>query len=324
MVLLLFLTSFSLLNAQITVTGTVTSAEDGMPIPGVNIVQKGTGTITNANGTFSLDVPTFWRAPIDNDFGTENDIRARIWREAGERREVTAVSVEREGPDRVAIRLDFQLMGLKNEPVARFTSEYKINGRGEVTVNNEFEMTAPKLPEIPRFGMDLVMPRHFDRVTWYGRGPHESYWDRKTSAFVDLYSGSVADQYWAYIRPQENGNKEDVRWVAVTDEQGKGLLIRGDPLIAFSVHHNLTEDFESPARTDGRQEAGVKPVNRHTIDVKPRDLTSLHVDYKQMGVGGDNSWGAMTHPQYRLRERSYAYSFTMIPLADFNQSPSEP
>ena len=148
MVLLLFLTSFSLLNAQVTVTGTVTSAEDGMPIPGVNIVQKGTahGTITNANGTFSLDVPAFWRAPIDNDFGTENDIRARIWREAGERREVTAVSVEREGPDRVAIRLDFQLMGLKNEPVARYTSEYEINGRGEVTVNNEFGMTAPKLP----------------------------------------------------------------------------------------------------------------------------------------------------------------------------------
>jgi beta-galactosidase len=263
-------------------------------------------------------VPDFWRAPIDNDYGNNNHIRAKVWKEAGERREVTGVSLSQPAPDQVILRLDFILKGEENEPIATYRSTYSINGLGEVSVQNELKMTAGKLPELPRFGMNLLLPRSLDNVTWLGRGPHESYWDRKTSAFVDLYSGKVADQYWPYIRPQENGNKEDVRWVAVTDDQGKGLLIRGESLVAFSVHHNLTEDFESPERTDGRHEAGVRPVNRHTIDVKPRDLTALHIDYKQMGVGGDNSWGARTHPEYRLSDRSYSYAFRMVPVNDFS------
>ena len=158
-------------------------------------------------------------------------------------------------------------------------------------------------------GMNLVMPREFDRITWFGRGPQESYWDRKTSAFVDLYSGSVADQYWPYIRPQENGNKEDVRWMAITNSEGQGLLFTGQPLIAVSAHHNIMEDFESPERTDGRHIDGINPVNRHTLDVRERDLTSINIDYKQMGVGGDDSWGAWTHPEYRLTEKDYSYSY---------------
>jgi beta-galactosidase len=158
-------------------------------------------------------------------------------------------------------------------------------------------------------GMNMVMPREFDRMTWFGRGPHESYWDRKSSAFVDLYSGAVADQYWPYVRPQENGNKEDVRWMAITNSGGKGLLFTGQPLIAVAAHHNIMEDFESPERTDGRHIDGVKPVNRHTTDVRERDLTSINIDYKQMGVGGDDSWGAWTHPEYRLTKTAYSYSF---------------
>ena len=179
-------------------------------------------------------------------------------------------------------------------------------------VSNDFRMTPEdELHEIVRMGMNLVMPRNFDQITWLGRGPHESYWDRKTSAFVGLYSGSVADQYWAYLRPQENGNKTDVRWTSITDKDGNGLLFAGMPLLEVSAHHNIMEDFESLERTDGRQIPGVKVVNRHTTDVKPRDLTSVNIDYKQMGVGGDNSWGARTHDQYRLTEKAYSYAFRM-------------
>jgi beta-galactosidase len=269
-------------------------------------------------------VPAFWRAPIDNDFGNGNHIRARVWREAGQRREVTGVTLTREGTGLATLSMEFQLKGEENDPIARLVTHYAVNGRGEVKVTNEFQMTADELPEIPRFGMDLVMPVTCNRVAWFGRGPHESYWDRKTGAFVDLHSGSVAEQYWPYIRPQENGNKEDVRWVAITDQQGRGIMFRGDPLISFSAHHNLTEDFESPERTDGRHRQGIRPVNRHTIDVVPRDLTSVHVDYRQMGVGGDNSWGARTHPEYRLTEREYTYTFHMIPLTDFAVTHPEP
>ena len=259
-------------------------------------------------------VPNFWRAPIDNDFGNGLHKRSRIWRKAGERREVTDFSISRNGADSLDLNFRFKLKDQSGNDIADYNSVYRINGNGEITVSNRFTITKPDAPEIVRMGMNLVMPRKYDRITWYGRGPHESYWDRKTSAFVDLYSGPVADQYWPYIRPQENGNKEDVRWMAITNSDGTGLLFTGMPLIAVSAHHNIMEDFESPERTDGRHRDGIKPVNRHTVDVRERDLTSINIDYRQMGVGGDDSWGALTHPEYRLTEKSYSYSFRISPV----------
>ena len=209
------------------------------------------------------------------------------------------------------LTFNFDLVNEEDVKIADYKSTYTVDGLGEVLANNEFKMTDDKLPEIVRMGMNLVMPRKFDQMAWYGRGPQESYCDRKTSAFVGMYSGSVADQYWAYLRPQENGNKTDVRWMKITDEAGNGLLFSGMPLLEVSAHHNIMEDFESQERTDGRQIPGVEVVNRHTTDVKPRDLTSVNIDYKQMGVGGDNSWGAKTHEKYRLMEKEYSYSFKM-------------
>jgi beta-galactosidase len=157
-------------------------------------------------------------------------------------------------------------------------------------------------------------------MTWFGRGPHESYWDRKTSAFVDLYTGLVADQYWPYIRPQENGNKEDVRWMAITNADGQGLLFTGQPLLAVSAHHNIIEDFEYLGGADGGTGDNVQHFHRHTVDVRERDLTSVNIDYKQMGVGGDDSWGAMTHPEYRLTGKEYVYCF-MISTLDRGNDP---
>ena len=99
--------------------------------------------------------------------------------------------------------------------------------------------------------------------------------------------------------------------MTLTDNNGTGLLFVGEPLLEVSAHHNIMEDFESPERTDGRHENGVRPLQRHTTDVKPRELTSVNINYKQMGVGGDNSWGAWTHDQYRLTDKQYRYSFRM-------------
>jgi len=281
-----------------------------------------TGTITQfvSEGQdllLSGPVPDFWRAPTDNDYGNNNHKRALVWRKAGERKELGKVKVRREKSGAVSIAVSSELLDLEGNPMADYTTHYLINGLGEVIVTNDFVMTAEKLPELPRFGMNLVMPRCFELIAWLGRGPQESYQDRKTAAFVDLYTGAVADQYWPYIRPQENGNKEDVRWLAITNKEGSGLLFRGAPLISVSAHHNLMEDFESPDRTDGRHRQGVKPVHRHTTDVKARDLTSVNIDHGQMGVGGDNSWGAPVHEEYRLTERAYTYSFKMIPVHHF-------
>jgi beta-galactosidase len=256
-------------------------------------------------------VPNFWRAPIDNDFGNGLDKRSRVWRTAGETRKVTSVTVAQKTKNSAEVVFYFDLINDNNEVIAKYTSSYTIYGSGDVVVDNQFNMTQKDLPEIVRMGMNLQMPRNFDQMTWLGRGPQESYWDRKTSAFIGLYKGSVADQYWAYLRPQENGNKTDVRWMTITDQAGNGLLFAGMPLLEVSAHHNLLIDFESMERTDGRQRDGDLVVNRHINDVKPRELTSVNIDYKQMGVGGDDSWGARTHDQYRLTDTKYNYSFRM-------------
>ncbi len=159
----------------------------------------------------------------------------------------------------------------------------------------------------------MQLPKEFSNLRWFGRGPHENYSDRKTSALVGLYESTVADQYVPYIRPQENGYKTDTRWLTLTNDDGSGLLITGDPLICFSALSNIHDDFESPGKlSQYRKDA--KSANTHTIDVIPRDLVNLNVDLAQMGVGGDDSWGSPIHPGYRLLERGYEYSFRLHPI----------
>ncbi len=257
--------------------------------------------------------PNFWRAPTDNDLGNNLQNRSIIWRKAGQNRIVKSFLVKQKGDFEVQLTYDFELKD-SAKVIAEYVSEYRIKGDGTIALTNHFKMLVNGLPEIPLMGMNMVMPREFDQMEWFGRGPHESYVDRKTSAFVDVYSGLVADQYWAYIRPQENGNKTDVRWLKITNKNGEGILFTGDPLLEVSAHHQLLEDFESLTRTDFRTVSKVVIPGRHTIDVKDRDLTSVNINYKQMGVGGDNSWGKLTHEKYRLTDNSYTYTFTMKPI----------
>ncbi|SMO73792.1 beta-galactosidase [Saccharicrinis carchari] len=262
--------------------------------------------------------PNFWRAPIDNDFGNKLDQRARAWRKAGQERKVTAAKTI-STPQSVNVSYNFEY-AYKGDQIGTGKVVYTVDRTGKVQVFNELKITGKDAPEPVRMGTNLVMPGSYDQMTWLGRGPHESYIDRKTSAFVDLYSGPVADQYFPYIRPQENGNKTDVRWVSITDGNGFGLKFTGKRLLEVSAHHNIMEDFESPHRTDGRQVEGVPVINRHTTDVKSRELTSVNIDHKQMGVGGDNSWGAWTHEKYRLTDKNYTYSFTISPVTGMVQA----
>ncbi|WP_163710773.1 glycoside hydrolase family 2 TIM barrel-domain containing protein [Mangrovibacterium lignilyticum] len=260
-------------------------------------------------------VANFWRAPNDNDFGNNMPKRSHIWRKAGQEGKLVSVKLDNSAKTQVKVTANYDLMNEdQTAKIADYTSTYTIYGTSDIDIHNNFKMTNDTLPEIPLIGMNLIMPRSFSQMSWFGRGPQENYQDRKTSASVGLYSGTVADQYWAYIRPQENGNKTDVRWASLTNADGTGLLFIGEPLFEISAHHSLMEDFESLTRTDGEQPADENPTNRHTTDVKDRDLTSVNINYKQMGVGGDNSWGAWTHPQYRLTKKAYEYAFRIRPI----------
>lgn len=260
-------------------------------------------------------IPDFWRAPIDNDFGNDLHKRSKIWRKAGERRTEVSVKAKKE-KTHVSVFVEMILNDQDGKAIANYKTTYSVYDNADIVVANEFSKTDAKLPEIVRMGMNLQMPKSYDQMTWFGRGPQESYWDRKTSALVGKYSGSVKDQFQAYLRPQENGNKTDVRWLTITDNAGNGLLFAGQSLLEVTASHTIMEDLESPDRTDGRHKKGVKPVHRHTTDVKFRDLTSVNIDYKQMGVGGDNSWGAKTHPEYRLTENAYSYAFVISPVSN--------
>jgi beta-galactosidase len=146
--------------------------------------------------------------------------------------------------------------------------------------------------------MQMAMPGRFNTLTWFGRGPHETYWDRKTGAAIGLYSGPVKEHIHTYVRPQENGNKSDVRWMALTDHDGVGLIAVGIPTIDISAWPFTMGDLTKA---------------RHIHELPQRDTITVNLDYKQMGVGGDDSWGARTHSEYTLPAKTYGYSFRLTP-----------
>jgi len=258
-------------------------------------------------------VPDFWRAPTDNDYGNGMDKRDADWKNAGPKAVMKSAQIHQPGMDNAEIKFAYDIPGQDGRKIASLVTTYRISGDATVDVTFRLDRTDRKQEEIPRVGMVLIMSDRYTDLSWYGRGPHENYSDRKTSAFVGLYESSVADQYVPYVRPQENGYKTDTRWLAITDREGKGLRFEGEPFICFEALNNLTEDFESPGNL-ACYRPDAKLVNRHTDDVRPRDLVRVNIDYGQMGVGGDNSWGARTHEKYCLRDLKYEYSFRMKPV----------
>jgi len=257
--------------------------------------------------------PDLWRPPTDNDYGYGMDKLMGVWKKAGERTVITNASISQPGMGKVIVTFFYDIPDNDGKKIAGYVSSFTILGSADVIVKNQFSKVADKVPEIPRMGMQMQLSEDFTNLKWFGRGPHENYIDRKTSADIGLYESTVADQYVPYIRPQENGYKTDVRWLSLTDDNGTGILVSGDPLICFSALNYTHDDFESPGKlSQFRKDA--KSANTHTVDLKPRDLVNLNVDLGQMGVGGDDSWGATIHPQYRLREKRYEYSFRIRPV----------
>jgi hypothetical protein len=222
-----------------------------------------------------------WRAPTENDILIEKDWRA----EGFDRLQRRVQQVEREIlPNAVQIDVDEALSAYSLRPAFRVSTRYTIYGSGDITIETQVNPD-PRLPPLPRVGLELTLPGSFDRITWYGRGPHESYPDRRESALVGVYRGLVRDQYVPYIVPQENGNKTDVRWAAVHDGRGLGLLAVGMPLMNVSAHHYRVKDLETA---------------RHTFELEERDETILHLDHRQAGLGS-NSCGPEPLPQYLIR-----------------------
>ena len=257
--------------------------------------------------------PDFWRPPTDNDYGYDMDKKLGVWKKAGEKAIIKKANISQPEIGKVIITFEYDIPGDNGEKIAGCVTTYTVFSSADVIIKNQFSKVSDRIPEIPRMGMQMQLSEEFMNLKWYGRGPHENYSDRKTSADVGLYESSVDDQYVPYIRPQENGYKTDTRWLTLTDENGTGLLVSGNPFICFAALKNIHDDFESPGKlSQYRKDA--KSANTHTNDVKPREFVNLNVDLGQMGVGGDDSWGAQIHPQYRLLEKRYEYSFRLKPI----------
>jgi len=240
-------------------------------------------------------LPDFWRAWTDNDRGAKLQTKLDVWRQASGSWKVD--SMEATQTDTGAVRVDVKA----SIPAiaSTYTVSYTIYGAGDIVVDASFAPGKSDLPMLPRFGMQMAMPASFERVSWYGPGPEETYSDRN-EARVGRYHGTVDAQWTDYSKPQENGNKADVRWMAITNGQGVGLLAVGMPFLSAAVRHFTHEDMWNA---------------KHSYEMTKRPEVYVNLDFKQMGVGGDDSWGALAHEPYQLPAKAYSYRFRLRPYS---------
>lgn len=249
--------------------------------------------------------PNFWRPVTDNDMGNDMNKTLRPWREAG--RGVKLTSLEKTALDKDSYEVVSHYRLPEEVAGSEFIVRYRFSPRGSLDVNCTFIPANDTLPLMPRMGVSITLNKQYDQMAWLGRGPHENYCDRNGSSFVGLYKGSVAEQYFAYDRPQENGNKTDVRWMSLTDLKGNGLMVIGAPTISGSAYLFPTEDLDEP---------GTRKSQRHISDIQPKDMVTWNIDFKQMGVGGDTSWGAYPHQPYLIPARKMEFSFRLCPAQE--------
>ncbi len=246
--------------------------------------------------------PNFWRGLTDNDVANKTAERCATWQYAGKEMVLSGLDLRESDDKQIAYVVAHYDMKTQE---AKLETSYAIRPNGTVQVSMKFVPGQKPLPELPRFGMRMILPGQYDRMTWFGRGPHENYADRKNSALIGRYQASVWEQYHPYVRAQETGNKCDVRWLSLCDKEGRGLLVRGAQPLSVSAWNFPMEDIE------------YRPFNverRHGGSIAPKDLVWLNIDHRQMGVGGDNTWGAQVHPEYTITPETMSYTFTLQPL----------
>lgn len=242
--------------------------------------------------------PNFWRAPTDNDFGANLQNKYAVWKNP----ELKLVSLNSEINDgMVEVKAAYDMPAV----AGKLYISYLINSNGAVKVNQKLVAgKSGKVADMFRFGMQMQMPKEFDQIQYYGRGPIENYADRNNSTDLGKYRQTVDSQFYSYIRPQENGNKTDIRWWRQTTMDGDGLqFVSEAPFSASALHYTID------SLDDGKQKD-----QRHSEAVAKADLTNLCIDKIQMGLGCVNSWGAMPLEKYRLPYADYEFSFIMQPV----------
>lgn len=243
--------------------------------------------------------PCFWRVPTDNDEGGKANSYAQRWRNEGiDNPQIIPLSMEVEliQPQVAKVSVKNKIQFKKGS--INYLANYFIYSSGDIQVQNLFT-TEDDLPPLARIGLQLSLPSTYANIEWYGNGPHESYADRKESAYAGLYKGKISDQHFPHVMPQENGNKSDVRWMFLSANDGNGLLIASDSLLNVNV-----------------QDYSLDALNKSKLShqLSRGENVYMNIDMKQMGLGGDDSWSPRVHPEYLLNEKTYEYTFRIKPL----------
>lgn len=295
--------------------------------------QQGIVTSYSVNGKeymadgFGLQ-PNFWRAPNDNDYGSQAPFRLQVWQKASTHFTVDQAEVNKVG-DNVELRLGYAL------PTGQhYNVTYLIYPDGVMHLQCELTAADSKaqVADLPRLGMRFRLPTTLNKVEYLGRGPEENYWDRNAGSMVGRYTTSAEAMYVPYVRPQECGHRTDTRWVALTSAQGEGLLLVADNLMEFNALRNSVEDFDSenanhPYQWQNRSPEEIASKNAeearyklrkqtHINDIVERNYVEVCVDLRQQGVAGYNSWGCRTSPAYTLpADKAYEWGFTLLPIS---------
>jgi beta-galactosidase len=234
--------------------------------------------------------PNTWRIPNDNQMRNGYREIYAPWRDAMTRRRILGISaVADKGAVLMHVRTE-----LRN--LAYYDLKYRIDAKGSLEIEVRFQPFLDLTPPLPRLGLIAGLAGDLQRVTWYGRGPHETHWDRKTGAKLGRHQLTVAELHHPYVFPQLNGNRTDVRWVQLTDSRNAGIRFTADTVLQFIAHDYTDEDIENA---------------RHEHEITRRDFIEIQLDHQQMGIGGDNTWGAEVHEKYWVKAMPYQYTIML-------------
>lgn len=247
--------------------------------------------------------PDFWRAPTDNDYGAGTQRKLHAWKNPEMKMKSFKV-VENEGKAEKGVEVVYDMPSVE----ATLTMTYTLTPAGELVVNEAMTVNkdAKHKPELMRYGMQLVMPKAYNMLTYYGKGPGENYIDRNNGDRLGVYDAKVADQYWGYVRPQESGNKTEVRYWQVKDENGKGLEFYSFASMECSTLNYLASDLDDGWDKNAHQS--------HSGDLTPRDFSVVKLAARQRGLACVNSWGAIPLEQYRMPYQDYSFTYVIRPL----------
>jgi beta-galactosidase len=253
--------------------------------------------------------PHFWRAATDNDIGIGTDKQLSVWKKMSEERTVRSVTSGKIADGSATVRIEYALGG----GAAQFVTTYTMERDGTVSVLGELTPLKTDLPPPFRVGLAFAMPTDITTVEWYGRGPHESYVDRKTSAPIGLWRGAIAAQNHDYIRPQETGNKVDVRWMELSGA-GRGVRVSGPVPLMMNALAFPYADLDRHA-----------PGTWKSTDVVPHGQVTMLIDGAQWGVGGDTQWSEVGKPlpKYRVPLGRTRVEFRMAPFAGSGATPDK-